>query len=191
MRSGTHQLLEILAGTHKVVILQKLVCAGTQELVRSACSKKKLVRSWEYSKEIDYVNSSYCGVGVFGNAQTPKLVRPKRTSWCVPQCASCSKKTGNASVGAFRNAGARVFPNAPTVLGEPCSPRSYRSGDCFSVSCCYLSMLLAWATWKVLLKVLNIAVVQLYLKVPQRWSIVAWCWNPVYHLCGTLVQGGQ
>ena len=114
VRSGTHQLLEILAGTHKVVILQKLVCAGTQELVRSACSKKKLVRSWEYSKEIDYVNSSYCGVGVFGNAQTPKLVRPKRTSWCVPQCASCSKKTGNASVGAFRNAGARVFPNAPT-----------------------------------------------------------------------------
>ena len=75
VHSGTHQLLEILAGTHKVVILQKLVYAGTQELVRSACSQKKLVRSWEYSKEIDYVNSSCCAVGVFGNARTPKLLR--------------------------------------------------------------------------------------------------------------------
>ena len=36
--SRTHQLLEILAGTHQLIIFQKWVCSGT--LVCSACSKK-------------------------------------------------------------------------------------------------------------------------------------------------------
>ena len=40
LRWGTHQLLEILAGMHEVVIFQKLVRSGMHELVRSACSKK-------------------------------------------------------------------------------------------------------------------------------------------------------
>ena len=39
-KSWCVQLLEILAGTHKVVIFQKLVRSGMHELVRSACSKK-------------------------------------------------------------------------------------------------------------------------------------------------------